>query len=59
MTAIQASRKSFEIETKCTIRDKRKKRKPKFKIGVLVRTSNLPLKITKEIVQTGVLIFIQ
>ena len=41
MTPLVASIKSKENEVDNNIRDKRRKRKPKFTVGDLVRTSNL------------------
>ena len=59
MTPTQASKKSNEPEVHSNLQDKRKKQKPKYKVGDLVRTADIKKYSQKVIQQTGVINFKQ
>ena len=59
MTPIQASKKSNESKVYANLKDKRKKRKPKYKLGDLVRTADKRIFFQKVIQQIGVINFIR
>ena len=59
MSPNQASKKSNESEVYTNLQDKRKKRKPKYKLGDLVRTADTRNIFPKAIQQIGVISFIR
>ena len=59
MTPIQASKKSNEKKVSSNLQDGRVKQQPKYKLGQLVRTTDIKRVFVKVIVQVTVILFIQ
>ena len=59
MTPVDASKKSNKEGVYSNFPDKREKPKPIFNLGQLVPTADIKKNLVKEIVQNGVIHFIQ
>ena len=59
MTPVQASKKANEEKVYSNHKDSREVRKPKFILGQFVRTVDIKKKLSKEVVQTIAISFIQ